>query len=197
MSVLYKIIKRFFDFIFALGGLILLSPVMLILAVFIKISMGGNVVFSQLRPGKNCTLFRMYKFRTMVSEEPGEQRTDEQRITPLGRWLRSTSLDELPELINVVKGEMSLVGPRPLLVDYLSKYSEAQMRRHAVMPGITGLAQARGRNNLSWKNKFKYDVFYVEKASLLFDLRILYETIGVVVFRRGFRTHGEPTKFGE
>jgi lipopolysaccharide/colanic/teichoic acid biosynthesis glycosyltransferase len=190
-------IKRLCDFIFAVGGLILLSPVMLILAVLIKISMGGSVVFSQLRPGKDCTLFRMYKFRTMVSEEPGEQRTDEQRITPLGRWLRSTSLDELPELINVVKGEMSLVGPRPLLVDYLSKYSETQIRRHAVLPGITGLAQARGRNNLSWKNKFKYDVFYVEKASLLFDLRILYETIGVVVLRRGFRSHGEPTKFGE
>lgn len=197
LSVLYKMIKRLCDFIFAVGGLILLSPVMLILAVLIKISMGGSVVFSQLRPGKDCTLFRMYKFRTMVSEEPGEQRTDEQRITPLGRWLRSTSLDELPELINVVKGEMSLVGPRPLLVDYLSKYSETQIRRHAVLPGITGLAQARGRNNLSWKNKFKYDVFYVEKASLLFDLRILYETIGVVVLRRGFRSHGEPTKFGE
>lgn len=190
-------IKRIFDIIFALGGIVLLSPAMLILALLIKISMGGNVVFSQLRPGKNCKLFRMYKFRTMVNEEPGEQMTDEQRITPLGRWLRSTSLDELPELINVVKGEMSLVGPRPLLVDYLSKYSETQMRRHEVLPGITGLAQARGRNNLSWRNKFKYDVFYVEKASLLFDLLILYETIGVVILRRGFRSHGEPKKFGE
>jgi sugar transferase EpsL len=190
-------IKRFCDFIFALSGLILFSPLMLILAVLIKISMGGNVVFSQLRPGKDCALFRMYKFRTMVNGGPGEQRSDEQRITPLGRWLRSTSLDELPELINVIKGEMSLVGPRPLLVEYLSKYSATQMRRHAVLPGMTGLAQVRGRNNLSWKNKFKYDVFYVEKATLLLDLRILYETIGVVVFRRGFRSHGEPTKFGE
>lgn len=195
--MLYKIIKRFCDFILALGGLILLLPVMFILAVLIKISMGSNVIFSQLRPGKNCTLFRMYKFRTMVSEKPGESLTEEERITSLGHWLRATSLDELPELINVIKGEMSLVGPRPLLVEYLSKYSANQMRRHEVLPGITGLAQVRGRNNLSWKNKFKYDVFYVEKASLLFDLRILYETIGVVVLRRGFRSHGEPTKFGK
>ena len=190
-------IKRLCDFILALSGLILFSPVMLILVVLIKISMGGNVVFSQLRPGKGGALFRMYKFRTMVTESPGEQRTDEQRITRLGRWLRATSLDELPELINVVKGEMSLVGPRPLLIEYLSKYTINQMRRHEVLPGITGLAQARGRNNLSWKNKFRYDVFYVEKASLLFDFRILYETVNVVVFRKGFRSHGEPKKFGE
>jgi len=190
-------IKRLCDFILALSGLILFSPVMLILVVSIKISMGGNVVFSQLRPGKGGALFRMYKFRTMVTETPGELRTDEERITRLGRWLRASSLDELPELINVVKGEMSLVGPRPLLVEYLSKYTPRQMRRHEVLPGITGLAQARGRNNLSWKNKFRYDVFYVEKACLLFDLRILYETVNVVVFRKGFRSHGEPTKFGE
>jgi len=190
-------IKRLCDFILALSGLILFSPVMLILVVLIKISMGGNVIFSQLRPGKGGALFRMYKFRTMVTETPGELRTDEERITRLGRWLRATSLDELPELINVVKGEMSLVGPRPLLVEYLSKYTPRQMRRHEVLPGITGLAQARGRNNLSWKNKFRYDVFYVEKACLLFDLRILYETVNVVVFRKGFHSHGEPTKFGE
>jgi len=190
-------IKRLCDFILALSGLILFSPVMLILVVSIKISMGGNVVFSQLRPGKGGALFRMYKFRTMVTESPGEQRTDEQRINRLGRWLRATSLDELPELINVVKGEMSLVGPRPLLVEYLSKYTPRQMRRHEVLPGITGLAQARGRNNLTWKNKFRYDVFYVEKACLLFDFRILYETVNVVVFRKGFRSHGEPKKFGE
>ena len=114
-------IKRLCDFILALSGLILFAPVMLIIVVLIKISMGGNVVFSQLRPGKGGALFRMYKFRTMVTESPGEQRTDEQRITRLGRWLRATSLDELPELINVVKGEMSLVGPRPLLVEYLNK----------------------------------------------------------------------------
>ena len=190
-------IKRLCDFILALSGLILFAPVMLILVVLIKISMGGNVVFSQLRPGKGGALFRMYKFRTMVTESPGEQRTDEQRITRLGRWLRATSLDELPELINVVKGEMSLVGPRPLLVGYLNKYTPRQMRRHEVLPGITGLAQARGRNNLTWKNKFRYDVFYVEKACLLFDFRILYETVNVVVFRKGFRSHGEPKKFGE
>ena len=190
-------IKRLCDFILALSGLILFAPVMLIIVVLIKISMGGNVIFNQLRPGKGGALFRMYKFRTMVTESPGEQRTDEQRITRLGRWLRATSLDELPELINVVKGEMSLVGPRPLLVEYLNKYTPRQMQRHEVLPGITGLAQARGRNNLTWKNKFRYDVFYVEKACLLFDFRILYETVNVVVFRKGFRSHGEPKKFGE
>lgn len=195
--MLYKRVKRAFDFIIALLVLILFSPIMLILALLIKVSMGGNIIFSQLRPGKDGKLFRMYKFRTMVAESPGHKMTDEQRITTIGRWLRATSLDELPELINVVKGEMSLVGPRPLLVDYLSKYTVKQMRRHEVLPGITGLAQARGRNNLSWKNKFRYDVFYVQRISLPFDLKILYETIGVVVFRKGFRSHGEPTKFGE
>lgn len=193
----YKIIKRICDLMLALIALLLLSPLMLILAILIYIKMGGGIVFSQLRPGKDGELFRMYKFRTMLAEDRNVYRTDEQRITELGRWLRASSLDELPELINVVKGEMSLVGPRPLLVEYLSKYTPNQMRRHDVLPGITGLAQARGRNNLSWKNKFRYDIFYVQKAGLLFDLRILYETIGVVIFRKGFRSHGEPTKFGE
>lgn len=195
--MLYKFTKRVCDFTFALLALFLFSPIMLVIASLIYINMGENIVFSQLRPGKNGELFKMYKFRTMLAEDQKVYRTDEQRITKLGRWLRSSSLDELPELINVVKGEMSLVGPRPLLVDYLSKYTPNQMRRHDVLPGITGLAQARGRNNLSWKNKFRYDVFYVQKASLLFDLRILYETIGVVILRKGFRSHGEPTKFGE
>lgn len=195
--MLYKITKRACDLTFALLALFLFSPIMLVIASLIYINMGGNIVFSQLRPGKNGELFKMYKFRTMLAEDQKAYRTDEQRITKLGRWLRASSLDELPELINIVKGEMSLVGPRPLLVEYLSKYTPNQMRRHDVPPGITGLAQARGRNNLSWKNKFRYDVFYVQKASLLFDLRILYETIGVVILRKGFRSHGEPTKFGE
>ena len=193
----YKITKRACDLIFALLALLLFSPIMIVVASLIYVKMGRNVLFSQLRPGKNGELFKMYKFRTMLAEDQKVYRTDEQRITKLGRWLRAYSFDELPELINVVKGEMSLVGPRPLLVEYLSKYTPNQMRRHDVLPGITGLAQTRGRNNLSWKNKFKYDVFYVEKASLLFDLRILYETIGVVVLRKGFRSHGEPSKFGE
>jgi len=193
----YKIVKRVCDFTLALIALLLFSPLMLILAFLIYIKMGGGIVFSQLRPGKDGELFKMYKFRTMMAEDRNVYRTDEQRITELGRWLRASSLDELPELINVVKGEMSLVGPRPLLVEYLSKYTPNQMRRHDVLPGITGLAQARGRNNLSWKNKFRYDVFYAQRANLLFDLRILYETIGVVIFRKGFRSYGEPTKFGE
>lgn len=193
----YIIIKRVCDISIAAVTLIIFSPLMFILAILIKFSMGEKAIFSQLRPGKDGELFRMYKFRTMVTGGPGDQRADEQRITTLGRWLRSTSLDELPELVNVLKGDMSLVGPRPLLVEYLDVYTPNQMRRHKVLPGVTGLAQVRGRNNLSWKNKFKYDVFYVEKANLLFDFRILCETISVVIFRKGFRSHGEPKKFGE
>lgn len=139
----------------------------------------------------------MYKFRTMIQPDPVKPMTDEERITPLGRWLRATSLDELPELINVIKGEMSLVGPRPLLVDYLDRYTDKEMRRHHVLPGVTGLAQVRGRNNLSWKNKFRYDVFYADKANFMFDLQILYETVSTVIFRKGFRSHGEEKRFGE
>lgn len=195
--MLYNLIKRISDFVFAGIALILFSPVIIILAILIKIKMGGNVIFSQVRPGINNKLFRMYKFRTMISQDSNVNLTDEQRITPLGRWLRATSLDELPELINVLKGEMSLVGPRPLLVEYLSKYTLIQMKRHEVLPGITGLAQIRGRNDLKWNQKFRYDIFYVENASFCFDLKILYETIGVVLFRKGFRSHGEPKKFGE
>jgi lipopolysaccharide/colanic/teichoic acid biosynthesis glycosyltransferase len=125
------------------------------------------------------------------------QISEEKRITPLGIWLRATSLDELPELINVLKGEMSLVGPRPLLVEYLDRYSEEQMRRHEVLPGITGLAQVKGRNKLSWKNKFKYDIFYVKKSNFLLDLKILITTVSTVITRKGFISYGETKRFGE
>ncbi|MBM4231166.1 MAG: sugar transferase, partial [Gammaproteobacteria bacterium] len=141
--------------------------------------------------------FEMYKFRTMIDAPRGIELSDEARITSLGRFLRGSSLDELPELFNVIRGQMSLVGPRPLLMEYLEKYTSTQMRRHDALPGITGLAQVRGRNTLSWRHKFKYDLFYVEKRSLLFDLQIIIETISVVFLRIGFRSHGEPKKFGE
>lgn len=192
----YQKTKRVFDLVVSVFALVLFLPILFILAIIINISMGGAVLFTQARPGRGGKIFRMYKFRTMIPQDLAVPRSDEERITPLGRWLRATSLDELPELINVIRGEMSLVGPRPLLVDYLDKYTPTQMRRHEVLPGITGLAQVRGRNDLSWKNKFRYDVFYVDNASFLFDLRILYDTIGIVLFRRGFRSHGEPSKFG-
>lgn len=193
----YPKIKRTFDFVVAILLLFALAPLMVLIAVAIRKSMGGAVLFSQARPGLNGKIFNMYKFRTMVPLALTRLQTDVERITKLGRWLRATSLDELPELVNVIKGEMSLVGPRPLLVEYLEKYTPTQMRRHEVLPGITGLAQVRGRNDLSWKNKFKYDVFYVDHVSLMLDFKILWETVGIVLFRKGFRLQGEPTKFGE
>lgn len=195
--MLYSICKRFFDFLSAWTILILCAPLLLILSIVIKLSMGGTVFFTQLRPGYNGKIFRMYKFRTMIPEDLEHPKSDEQRITALGRWLRATSLDELPELYNVIKGEMSLVGPRPLLVDYLEKYTPEQMRRHDVLPGITGLAQVRGRNELSWKSKFRYDIFYVDHSGCLFDLKILFETVAVVIYKKGFKSHGEARRFGE
>lgn len=195
--MLHKKTKRIIDLIIALLALIVLSPVLIILSLIIKMSMGGRVLFIQSRPGRDCKIFRMYKFRTMIPEDPLVPRTVEERITKLGVWMRATSLDELPELFNVIKGEMSLIGPRPLLIEYLENYTLTQMRRHEVLPGITGLAQVRGRNDLSWRNKFRYDVFYVDKANLQLDLRVLYETVYIVLFRTGFRSYGEPMKFGE
>jgi lipopolysaccharide/colanic/teichoic acid biosynthesis glycosyltransferase len=186
-----------FDLLFALIALVLSLPLLIGLAFLIKLSMGGSIIFSQMRPGKHGVLFKMYKFRTMVPEDPEQKLSDKERITPLGRWLRVTSLDELPELINVVRGEMSLVGPRPLLSEYLNKYTPKQMQRHKVLPGITGLAQVRGRNELSWNNKFRYDIFYVKKLNFLLDLQILYETIRVVTNKKGFRLSGELNRFGD
>lgn len=170
---------------------------MLIVYIAIRLVMGKGVIFSQLRPGFKGKIFKMYKFRTMIPTDPKFDKSDEERITNLGKWLRATSLDELPELFNVIKGDMSLVGPRPLLVDYLKKYTPTEMRRHEALPGITGLAQVRGRNKLSWRNKFRYDVFYVDQKNFLFDLQILFETVMVVLFRRGFRSHGELKRFDE
>jgi sugar transferase EpsL len=176
-------------------ALILLSPLLLGVAIAIYIQMGYPIIFTQPRPGKNGQIFTFYKFRTMLADardvatdDPsyqGDMIPDFQRITPLGHWLRNTSLDELPQLWNVLKGDMSLVGPRPLRVAYLSRYSPEQARRHEVKPGITGLAQVNGRNTIRWEEKFKLDVWYVDHYSLWLDLTILVATIGKVLHRDG------------
>ena len=191
--------KRVFDVLASAVGILILAVPLALLAWMVRRKLGSPVLFTQVRPGLHGKPFRMVKFRTMTDtrDESGILLPDEQRITPFGRFLRATSLDELPELWNVFRGEMSLVGPRPLLMDYLQKYSPKEMRRHEVLPGITGLAQVRGRNTLSWKNKFRYDVFYVDNCGFLFDIKILMRTISVVIFRSGFKSHGELKRFDE
>ena len=180
-----KYFKRPLDFIMALIGLVVLSPLMLIIAVLVRVKLGTPVIFKQPRPGLNEKIFTLYKFRTMTDErdENGELLPDEVRLTPFGKWLRSTSLDELPELWNIFKGDMSFVGPRPLLVEYLPLYNGQQRRRHGVRPGLTGLEQINGRNALSWEDKFRLDIQYVDNISFFHDLLILGKT-GVAVLRR-------------
>lgn len=184
--------KRLMDIGGALGALILLSPVMLVLMLLARVKLGSPVLFRQVRPGLHGKPFQMMKFRTMTDERNvrGELLPDDRRLGPFGRFLRSASLDELPELFNVLKGEMSLVGPRPLLMDYLHLYSKRQARRHEVRPGITGWAQVNGRNALSWEEKFELDVWYVENQSLWLDIRILFKTVWQVIKRDGI-SHGE------
>jgi lipopolysaccharide/colanic/teichoic acid biosynthesis glycosyltransferase len=185
--------KRLFD-IFAAGmGLLLLSPLFLIFAALIRRNLGNPIFFHQIRPGRNGRPFRMVKFRTMTDEiDPaGSLLSDEVRITPFGRFLRVSSLDELPELWNVLKGEMSLVGPRPLLMEYLPLYTPEQARRHEVRPGITGWAQVNGRNAISWEEKFKLDVWYVDHQSFKLDMKILWMTILPVLGRSGINHRGE------
>lgn len=183
------------DIITSLCGLIFLSPVLLVLAVFVRRKLGSPVFFRQQRPGLNGKIFTMYKFRTMTDarNEEGNLLPDEDRLPPFGKFLRSTSLDELPELINVLKGNMSLVGPRPLLVQYLPRYSDFQARRHEVRPGITGWAQVNGRNALSWEEKFALDVWYVDNASFSLDLKILWMTVEKIIKREGISQQGEAT----
>ncbi|TWT03727.1 sugar transferase [Planomicrobium sp. CPCC 101079] len=185
-------IKKSFDIGSSLIALILLSPLLLLLSIIIYFNMGSPVIFKHQRPGFKGNLFLMYKFRTMTDEkdEHGELLPDHIRLTKLGRFLRSTSLDELPELINVLKGDMSLVGPRPLEVVYLEHYSPEQMRRHDVKPGITGWAQVNGRNELSWENRFKLDVWYVDNHNFFIDLKIILITILKVVKREGVLVEG-------
>lgn len=189
----YDRVKRIMDVVISLGALIALSPVLLIVALLVRLRLGSPVLFRQVRPGLGARPFEMIKFRTMLDAvgSDGQPLSDAERLTPFGRWLRSTSLDELPELWNVLKGDMSLVGPRPLALAYLSLFSEDQMRRHEVLPGITGWAQVNGRNAISWRRKFEYDVWYVDNHNLWLDLRIILMTLVIVAARRGARAGGQ------
>jgi len=187
--------KPLFDKILAIILIILFLPVMIITAILIYLKMGRPILFKQARPGKDGKIFYIYKFRTMTNEtdENGNLLPDEKRLKGIGKVIRSLSLDELPQLFNVLRGEMSFVGPRPLLVEYLDLYDERQKHRHDVTPGITGWAQVNGRNAISWREKFEYDLEYVEKQSFLFDLKILYLTALKVIKREGISQQGQAT----
>lgn len=190
-----KYIKRLIDIVLSGCALVVLSPILLIVALLVRTKLGAPVIFKQKRPGLNEKIFEMYKFRTMTDEkdENGELMPDEVRLTSFGKKLRSTSLDELPELINIFKGDMSIVGPRPLLVSYLERYSSEQKKRHAVKPGITGLAQVEGRNSLSWEEKFNFDIEYVNSVSFLLDIKIVFKTVSVVLKREGISSSTSST----
>ena len=187
--------KPLFDKLLALILIIIFSPIMIITAILIYLKMGRPIIFTQDRPGYKGKIFKIYKFRTMTNEtdENGNLLPDENRLKGIGKVIRSLSLDELPQLFNVLKGDMSFVGPRPLLVEYLELYNEEQKKRHDVLPGITGLAQVNGRNAISWEQKFKYDVEYVKKQSFLFDLKILFLTALKVFKREGISQAGNAT----
>ena len=188
-------IKRIFDITLTLIGALFLFPVFLLTALMVKIKLGAPLFFKQVRPGLNGNLFNMYKFRSMTNERDkgGNLLIDEVRLTKFGKFLRSTSLDELPGLWNVLKGDMSLVGPRPLLVEYLPLYSKKQSRRHEVKPGITGWAQVNGRNAISWDEKFDLDVWYVDNQSFWLDVKILWLTVKKVIVRDGITAQGDVT----
>jgi undecaprenyl phosphate N,N'-diacetylbacillosamine 1-phosphate transferase len=190
-----RYLKRPMDFVLALIALVVLSPVMLIVALLVRIKLGSPVLFKQKRPGKNEKIFTMYKFRTMTDnrDENGELLPDTIRLTKFGKMLRSTSLDELPELFNIVKGDMSIVGPRPLLVEYLTLYNDNQKRRHDVRPGLSGLAQVNGRNAISWEDKFNMDVEYVDHVSFFGDWKIIFLTLKKVVVKEGIHAENVAT----
>ena len=189
------IIKRPMDFILSLLAIIILSPVIIIVAILVRIKLGGPVLFTQNRPGKNEKIFKLYKFRTMTSakDKDGKLLPDEVRLTKFGKFLRSTSLDELPGLFNILKGHMSIVGPRPLLVQYLPLYNEQQRKRHLVRHGLTGLAQVNGRNAISWDEKFKFDVKYVEKITFIGDIKIIMLTAFKVIRRKDINSNTSVT----
>ena len=191
----YDRFKRAIDVVLVLTGMALLAPLFAVLAWRVRREFGAPVLFRQTRPGRDGELFELRKFRTMTDERgpDGQLLPDEERLTPFGAWLRSTSLDEIPEMVNVLKGEMSLVGPRPLLVEYLDRYSPTQARRHEVRPGITGWTQINGRNNMSWEEKLGLDVWYVDHRSLWLDVRILLRTLWVMVTRQGVSLDGHAT----
>ena len=194
-SLYGKYIKRILDFLLSLIAIILLSPLLLVLAILVRIKLGSPVIFCQKRPGKNEKIFKLYKFRSMTDEkdENGVLLPDDVRLTRFGKKLRATSLDELPELFNILKGDMAIVGPRPLLVKYLSRYNEEQHRRHIVRPGLTGLAQVHGRNAITWEDKFEWDIRYVDNISLVMDVQIFFKTIKQVVKKEGISSNTSVT----
>lgn len=187
--------KRLIDFILSLIAIIVLSPILLIVALLVRTKLGSPIIFKQERPGLNEKIFTLYKFRTMTDakDELGNLLPDEIRLTKFGKILRSTSLDELPELFNILKGDMAIVGPRPLLVRYLPLYNEHQKHRHDVRPGFTGWAQCNGRNAISWEEKFDLDVYYTKHVSLLLDIKIILKTVKVVLFREGISSETSVT----
>jgi undecaprenyl phosphate N,N'-diacetylbacillosamine 1-phosphate transferase len=194
-SIYNRYIKRLLDIVFSLVAIFFLSILLFIIATLVRVKLGSPVLFKQERPGLNEKVFLMYKFRTMTNQrdELGNLLPDEVRLTKFGRFLRAASLDELPELINVLKGDMSLIGPRPLLVEYLSLYSDNQRIRHVVRPGLSGLAQINGRNSIGWEEKFNLDVEYVKNISLKYDFLILIQTIKKVILREGINSESAAT----
>lgn len=195
-SILYKqFFKRFYDIVCSLLAIIVFSPLYLILTIIGSIAMKGNPFFTQARPGKNEKIFKLIKFRTMTNQKDkdGNLLPDEIRLNKYGKFLRSTSLDEIPEAFNILKGDMSIIGPRPLLVQYLDRYSEEQHHRHDVRPGLSGWAQVNGRNTVSWKDKFEMDVWYSKNVSLFLDIKILFETVLKFIKREGINSDTSAT----
>ncbi len=194
-GIYQRFVKRPMDFVLSLIAIVILSPILLVVAILIKTKLGSPVIFKQKRPGLNEKIFTLYKFRTMTDErdEKGELLPDSVRLTKFGKFLRSTSLDELPELFNILFGDMSIIGPRPLLVQYLPLYNEHQKRRHEVRPGLSGLAQANGRNAISWEEKFDLDVKYVDNISFVGDWKIIFLTIKKVFVREGISSESAAT----
>ena len=195
MNMYSRFFKRPQDLLLAIVALVLLSPLIVGTALLIRLKLGGPVLFKQKRPGKDGVIFEMIKFRTMTDErdEAGELLSDDKRLTPFGQKLRSLSIDELPSLMNIVKGDLSIVGPRPLLVEYLPRYNERQMRRHEVRPGLTGLAQVNGRNRLSWEERFEMDVQYVDNITFIGDWKIIFQTAYKVLKRDGISSETSAT----
>ena len=190
-----RYIKRILDIVLSLSAIIILSPILLILYILVRVKLGSPVLFKQERPGRKEEIFTLCKFRTMTDkrDEQGELLPDEVRLTKFGKLLRSTSLDELPELFNILKGDMSIIGPRPLLVRYLPWYTESERHRHDVRPGLTGLAQVNGRNALGWEDRFRYDLEYVNHCSFIMDIKIIMMTVGKVLKRSGTLSGAEQT----